>query len=171
MSTIRGIVIPACEELPVHVVEFDQGDIGAIQLHVGGNFQCIDIDDPSATIFCDEEGKLKGSEVNRRATMLWWVGYSPARGVDIINGDALVIGQPDDVGNSQGVPDELVDLLLNHELWRYEVKVVDDDSWNGNQRTYSNVWSAYNDALALAARWLAVTEVRVVPCVVEAPAA
>ncbi|MFI8696710.1 DUF3846 domain-containing protein [Dietzia maris] len=171
MSTIRGIVIPACEELPVHVVEFDQGDISAIQLHVGGMFQCIDINDPSATIFCDEEGKLKGSEVNRRATMLWWVHYPAARGMDVVNGDALVIGHPDEEGNSQGVPDELVDLLLNHEQWRYEVKVVGDDSWSGNQRTYSNVWGAYNDALALAQRWLAVERVRVIPCIVDAPAA
>lgn len=171
MGTIRGLVIPAVEVLPVKVVEFEQGDIRAIQQYVGGMFQCIDIANPFATIFCDDEAKLKGSELNRRATMLWWVHYPLSRNVDILNGDCLIIGQPDDEGDSQGVPDELVDLLLNHERWKYQVKTVGDDTWSGNQRTYSNVWGAYNDALALAERWLAVTEVRVVPCVMEAPAA
>ncbi|MBM4646548.1 DUF3846 domain-containing protein [Rhodococcus hoagii] len=163
MSTIRGIVIPANDELSVQVVEFEQGDINAYQRYVGGMFQCLDIDSPPASIFCNEEAKLIGLELNRRATMLWWTHYPPSRHADIINGDVVIVGQPDDEGETQGVPDELLSLLTQTTEWRYEVSVINESGWHRNGRTFNNVWAAYNDGLALLDRWVLAQQVRVVP--------
>ncbi len=162
MSVIKGIYLPCDADKPIERVEFESGNIKAIQHYVGGWFQVVDIERPGASIFCDEEGKMKGSPLNRRATMLWWTHWTPARNVDVLMGDCLIIGQPDDDGESQSVPDELVNLLFNTEAFAYEVKVHGESGWYGNQVVLDDVWDAYNDGLSLAERWSRVEEVRVV---------
>lgn len=163
MATIQGIRIPMDAEQPIELVEFDQGDYRAIQRHIGGNFQCLDMERPDSTLFCDEEGRINGSEMNRRATLILWVHDSRFRGADVIFGNAMILGRPDDDGNTASVPDSFQEILIKATEWRYLVQADDSGTWAGNERRYDNWVDAYNGALALADRWVLVREVAVVP--------
>ena len=123
----------------------------------------MDIDRPEATLILNEEGKLMGLPMNRRATLLLWVHLTRWRGHDALAGDVLIVGRPDDDGNMQDVPRELVDLLFKTKEYKYEVTTFDSlTTWSGNQRRYDDWVAAYNDGLALASRWFAVNDVRIV---------
>lgn len=163
MTIIKGVRVPADEDQPLEIVEFERNNITAIQHFVGGWFQVVDIERPDASIFCDEEAKLKQSPLNRRATLIWWTNWTAARQVDALMGDCLIVGLPDEEeGNTQSVPDELVDLLFHQGQFRYEVLVTGETSWHGNQVVLDDVFQAFNDGLALAERWHLVEHVRVV---------
>lgn len=163
MEKLQGIHIPQNEDDPCTIATLDHGDYRAIQHQVGGTFECLDLDRPECTMFLNEEGKINGSELNRRATLLLWVHDSRFRQVDAIYGDALILGRPDDEGATQTVPAELVDLLFNTSNYRYLVQTADGPSWNGNGLTFKDWVAAYNAALSLADRWALVREVSVVP--------
>lgn len=162
MSTIKGIVIPADEEQPIKLVEVEGGNYREFQKHVGGNFDAINIERPEASIFIHDEGKIIGLPLNRRASVVLWVHNKRFRHVDAIMGDALLIGAPDDVGDTQGIPEELINLFLETDEWKYEVQVYDEQGWHGNQITFNEVFDAYDDALVLADRWSKVEEIRIV---------
>ncbi len=159
---VKGIFIPTDDEQPLEIREFD--GLHDYQQAVGGLIEAMDIDRPSATLFINEEGKIHGLERNRRATLILWLHLTRWRGADVLAGDVVVIGQPDDEGETQDVPQELVDLLFNTENYKVEVNTLDDlTAWNGNQRRYSDWMQAYMAGLSLADRWYAVNHVRVVP--------
>ncbi|WOI90199.1 DUF3846 domain-containing protein [Rhodococcus qingshengii] len=162
---ISGIFIPHDEEEPLRTVEFEQGDYKAIQGFIGGTFGVINIERPAlSSIFVHDDGKIIGLPLNRRATMLLWASDSKWRHFDAIMGDALVLGIPDDEGETMGVPAELDELLLHTSEYKMEVQTVGDgDSWSGNGLRFSEPFEAYNYVLGLADRWGAVTEVRIVP--------
>ncbi|NKY18889.1 DUF3846 domain-containing protein [Tsukamurella spumae] len=146
------------------VLDIGAGDYQAWQKRVGGTFDVMNIYRPDAGLVIHDEGKIIGLPLNRRASLLLWVHNSPFRGVDTIMGECLIVGAPDDEGETQSCPAELLESLTRpHGEWRYEVKVHGEPGWHGNQIVHSNVWDAYNDGLALAERWLRVIDVRVVP--------
>ena len=63
-----------------------------LQEIVGGYIQIVTSKDGTADIIMDEEGKLKGKEINMDATELW-LGKERARNVlnfDVIVGDVAV---------------------------------------------------------------------------------
>lgn len=156
-----GIYIPADEAAPLEFRLF--GQVTEYQEAVGGWFECIDLPDPAATFFVNEEGKVINLPLNRRATLLWWANYQPARGVDAFMGDVVLLGQPDEDGDTQDVPAELVTLLMKSDLYRYEVETVDKEGkWYGNQSRFDNYFDAANAALGLLDRWMLATDIRVV---------
>lgn len=156
-----GIYIPADEAAPLEFRLF--GQISEYQEAVGGYFQCVDIDAPAATFFVNEDGKVISLPLNRRATLAWWMLYSPARDVDAFMGNVIILGQPDDEGDTQDVPAELVTLLMKTDLYKYEVRTVDrDDKWYGNMSTFDDYFEACNAALSLLGRWTLANDVRVV---------
>lgn len=158
----NGIVIPVDEEAPIFRKELN--DFTDYQAAIGGYFQVIDLSNPEASLYVDEEGKVKHLEMNRRATLLMWLHNPAFRGRDVVCGQALLIGPADDEGETQGVPQALDDLLFDTLSYRVEVQTVDSaDAWNGNQARYNNWVDAYNAGLRLADRWLAVENVRIVP--------
>ena len=110
-NIVKGIFISADMEQPIKVVEFDRSDYTNIQKFVGGLFQVLDI--PNASIWINEEGKLIGLPFNLRASNLLYLYRSEFIGNDALVGDALVLGQADNEGNTLSVPDKFVDLLLN----------------------------------------------------------
>ncbi|MCO4274304.1 DUF3846 domain-containing protein [Pseudarthrobacter sp. HLT3-5] len=159
---IHAILVPADEERPLYKVAIE--GLTGLQAAVGGLIEVMDIDRPDATLILNEEGKVMGLPMNRRATLLLWVHLTRWRGHDALAGDVLIVGRPDDEGNMQDVPRELVELLFKTKVYKYEVTTVSDlDVWNGNQRRYEDWVTAYNDGLALASRWFAVNDVRIVP--------
>lgn len=47
-----------------------------------------------------------------------WCHNDRYRGMDAIAGDVVLAGRPDDEGDSQGCPDELIDLLFNTSTYK-----------------------------------------------------
>ncbi|MCA1565855.1 MAG: DUF3846 domain-containing protein [Acidobacteria bacterium] len=160
---IRGILVPQDEEKPLSVVEFEQGDIRAMQGYVGGTFDVIDIDRPPASIWVNDEGKLiQGWTPNRRATILLWIHASDFRGKDVIAGDALITGRPNDDGDTLGVPHELGKLLFEASAYRIEVQTEEGGPWTGNKMVYPDWFITYVAAAHLIHHWHSVVHVRVV---------
>jgi hypothetical protein len=162
MTTIKCVLIPADEERDIELIEIEQGDYRAYQTHVGGPFDCINLDRPSATLFVHDESKILGLPLNRKATLILWTHNDRYRGMDFIAGDCVLAGQPDQEGETLGCPDELIDLLFNTTEYRYMVKTINEDGWHGNARRYDNWLQAYNDGVGLAERWALVESVKVV---------
>lgn len=60
---------------------------------------------PIAGFYVDDEGLLNGSPMNPRASILYWLaGGSMA---NLLAGNALVMGRPDEEGYDTDVPEEL----------------------------------------------------------------
>jgi len=156
-----GIFIPADESAPLEFRLF--GQITDYQEAVGGWFECIDIDAHKATFFLNEEGKVTNLPLNRRATLMWWATYPASRNVDAFMGNAILMGQPDEEGDTQDVPAELVTLLMKTDLYKYEVETFEKlGKWYGNQSTFDNYFEACNAALGLLERWTLANDIRVV---------
>lgn len=162
MTTIKGVLIPCDEEQPVTLIELERGDYTKWQKHVGGLFDCISVDRPPASLVINDEGKIHGLPLNRRATLFCWVGNHRFRGVDALVGDCLLVGPVDEEGETMTVPDELLELLFNTEEYKYMVQVTGEDGWHGNGMRYTDWVEAYEGGVALAERWLKVEQVKVV---------
>jgi hypothetical protein len=156
-----GILIPVDESEEITVIEVN--DFEDYRRVIGGYFQVIDLENPEASLYMDEEGKIKQQPVNRRATLLLWAHRSVFRSRDVVCGPSILIGAPDGFGETQDVPDQLLSLLTATSKFKYQVKTINDNEWAGNALTFSDWVEAYNAALGLADRWTLVTEVQVVP--------
>lgn len=163
MTVIKAVLVPADEDKDIELVEIEQGNLEPIKQYVGGWVQMVEGFRPDITFALNEEGKVYGLPLNRRATLMIWTHHSAFRNRDVLAGDVLILGPADErTGDPVGVPDELIDLLFNTERYRYLVKTYGENSWNGNGVTYTDWLSAYNGAQSLARRWTLVEEVRVV---------
>lgn len=156
-----GILIPANEEAPLEFRLF--GQLIDYQEAVGGWIEAIDIETPPATFYVNEEGKIRNLPQNRRATLMLWATHRATHGREVLVGNAVLIGLPDDIeGDTQDVPDELVTLLLKTEVYKYEVETAEEaGKWYGNQARFDNYFEACNAALGLYERWTLATSVRV----------
>ena len=158
---VTGVIIPADEALAISQCEFN--DLRDYQMAVGGLIEAIDLDDPSMTFFANEEGKLIGLPVNRRATMLWWLHNPATYGYDVLAGDAVLVGQPDQDGDTQSAPESIIGLLMDTPALKVEVQTEGPDSpWCGNARRFEDYFSAAAYAIDLSRRWTQVTRARVI---------
>lgn len=163
MTVIKGIYFPCDEDKPAELVTVDQSDYRNIQKYTSGPFGAFDAFRPSCSIFYSDEGKIYNLPLNRKASLFLWVHRTEFRNYDALLGDVLILGPADEeTGESQSVPDELVELIFNTTEYKYMVKVTGESGWHGNGRRYDNWIDAYNDALALATRWLKVEHCKVV---------
>lgn len=159
---VKGIFIPADESLNIEMRELRC--LADYQEAVGGFIEALDIDRPGATIFINEEGKIHGLPLNRRACLLLWIHNSRYRGMASIEGDVIIVGRPDDFGDTQSVPYELESLLFRTHVYQYQVTTINEPgAWYGNQRVFEDWVSAYNAALYKSQAWHLVDEVRVIP--------
>lgn len=159
---ITGIRIPVDLDEPLERREIEMGDIKEYQLIVGGMFDVIDFEHQPASVFFNDEGKIIGLPMNERATLLLWVHAPRFKGHDFVAGDALLLGVPDDEGDTQSVPESYLKLLLDTKLYRIEVQVGTSDEWCGNQMVFVDWPSAYGYAIDLSTRWTSVVRTRVV---------
>jgi Domain of unknown function (DUF3846) len=157
---VTGVIIPADETLAVSRHEFN--DLHDYQKAVGGLIEAIDLGSPAMTFFANDEAKLIGLPINRRATMLWWL-HSPATyGYDVLAGDAVLVGQPDQHGETQSAPAEFVSLLMDTSSFKVEVQTAGPGSpWYGNGRRFEDYFTAALYATDLSCRWSQVTRARV----------
>lgn len=159
---IQGVVIPADQTEPLRKVEFRQGDLSYMQSVVGGLVQALDIERPDATLWSNDEGKLIGLEMNRRATALWWVHDKRFRNYDVLVGNVLLTGTPDSEGNTASAPDELVTLLLSDPTI-FKVEFESRDGWVPVAQRFDNWYDAYASALRIAERHRIEGDVKISP--------
>lgn len=163
MTLVKGILIPVDEEKPIELVEFESGDLKAMQQYVGGYIERVDGFRPDCMFIFNEEGKVHNLPLNRRGTLALWCHHSEFMNRDVLVGDVLILGPADeDTGEMSGAPDELIELFFNTPVYRYMVKTINENGWHGNGVTFTDLWKAYNDGLALAGRWTLVERVKVV---------
>lgn len=116
----------------------------------------MDIYNPRATVWLNEEGKLQGLPVNQRATAMLWVHNSRFLAADVLCGDVFITGRPDERGNDTTVPVELVKLLLETRRWQVTFKLPNGISLARRDRppgTFDRWDYAYIYAADLAARF------------------
>ena len=158
---VTGVIIPADESVAVSQHEFN--DLRDYQQAVGGLIEAIDLDDPPMSFFANEEGKLIGLPINRRATALWWLHSPAACGYDVLAGDAVLIGRPDPHGETQSAPADFVSLLMDTPTLKVEVQTAGaNTAWYGNGRRFEDYFSAALYAIDFSRRWTQVTQARVV---------
>ncbi|WP_160665081.1 DUF3846 domain-containing protein [Pseudarthrobacter sp. ATCC 49987] len=159
---VHAIQIPHDEDRPLYKVEVN--DLSGMQAAVGGLIQAIDLGPLHSTFFVNEEGKLEKQSINRRATLMWWLLFPSARHMDVIVGEALMVGHPDEEGNSTDVPEAVTKLLFETKSYKAEFQTYDHPTkFNGNQRRFEDYFEAANYGLGKAESWTAVQRVRVVP--------
>lgn len=158
---VTGVIIPADETLALSQQEFN--DLHDYQQAVGGLIEAIDLDFPALTFFANDEAKLIGLPINRRATIFWWLHSPIVYGYDVLAGDAVLVGQPDQDGDTQSAPAEFIALLMNTQSFKVEVQTAGSDTqWCGNGRRFEDYFSAAIYATDLSHRWTQVTRARVV---------
>lgn len=156
-----GVIIPADIESAVRQQQFN--DLHDYQAAVGGLIEAIDLDHPPMSFFANEEAKLIGLPINQRATALWWLHVPAVYGIDFLAGDVVLIGRPDEEGDTQSAPDEFVRLLLEPTTYRVQVQTADSgNAWSGNGRRFDSYFAAATYAIDLNHRWTQVTAARVV---------
>lgn len=158
MAAIKALYIPSDLDADVELVEFESGDLSAMQGYVGGYIEPIDGDENNPlSIWVDEDGISKSRELNRRATLLLYAVNPATIERHMLLGDALVTGLPDDVeGDTQSAPQELLDLVLNTPEYKIEVQAPGPD-WDTNSKRYESYWEALHAAYSLSTRWRLVT--------------
>lgn len=73
-----------------------------LQTAVEGHVQVVSLTD-TMDMWCNEEGKMNGSEWNESATAIWHAMYGPT---DAIFGTVVFSGTPDSDGNTRGISNE-----------------------------------------------------------------
>ena len=67
---ITAIVIPVDPDQPIRQQQLTKSDLDAYRQIVGGDLELVTLGQPPAGLYLNEEGKLEGLPVNRRATAL-----------------------------------------------------------------------------------------------------
>jgi hypothetical protein len=160
---VNSIVIPADENSLLRRDRLLVTDIRDYQRVVGGSVQALNLEQPAAGLYCNEDGKLLNLPVNGRATLLWWMHSKRFRFHDAIVGDALLVGELDERGLDSDVPGELATLLLEATNMRVEIQIRGDEYWLKNQRRFHSWANAYAYALKQVYRSSSIADVRVVP--------
>ncbi|MDQ1206229.1 DUF3846 domain-containing protein [Microbacterium sp. SORGH_AS_0862] len=141
---VRGVLIPAADGRDL--TAYEAVELEDYQRAVGGWIEAVDLPAFGSTLFVNEEGLLRGSPFNRRATFLWWFHVPRARNQARLVGDALLVGLPDKAGEMTDLPDDALRSLLSDELWDLELRDGPTEVWSrdpSGEQSYIEavVWS------------------------------
>ena len=107
---MKVLVIPAqsCEPLRIQDIP-DTGNAQSDAIHdiLGGWLEVAPQPHPEVTIWCDEEGKLKGKSINARASELWEMIWGETLD-DVLVGDIILTGGTDSEGEILPVPESVI---------------------------------------------------------------
>lgn len=166
-----GVVIPADLQAPVYTAPFN--GLSDLQSVVDGFVEAIDLPGHLAgTIWCDEEGKLKGKNINWRATALvlmknreYLVADDLVR--EVIVGDCLVSGRSDDEGETTDVGALIQGLVqdLSHDL-SLQIK---GEQWVEVPISFPNCLTAIGQGVRARSKHKNITAVKVFPTGTEPP--
>jgi len=162
---VNSIVIPADEDGPLRQHQLAPSGLAERQALVGGDIEGLMIGEPSARLLMNEDGKLLQLPVNRRATLLLWMHNKRLRYRDVLVGDVVVLGYPDEEGVDTSVPDELISRLFSATQLRVETQGHGEAEWNTpSHAPFDNWLDAYDYALHTGFRHhQLIADVRVVP--------
>lgn len=107
---MRAAIIPADGSQPIRVEDIKPG-VRELQSLVGGYFEVVPLPALGASMYVDEEGKLKRDarlKLNHRATAL---ASDRIRAEDFIVGDVVLLGARDGLDNDTDLPESTVKLL------------------------------------------------------------
>ena len=136
---ITGILIPQNEALPLEARQLD--GLTDYQTAVGGWVEAIHIEKPSMTLFVNEEGKVRGLPRNSRATALWWLLSPSVRRMDMIVGEAVLIGSSRGRDTTSDLPSTFHSLLM--ETAKYQVEVTNERGrWQRDDREFDSYFEA-----------------------------
>lgn len=165
---INSIVIPADEEQALSQHQLLASGLADRQLLVGGYIEPINLTQPPARLYCNEEGKQRGLPINKRATLLFWMHNRAFRYGDIIAGDAFLVGPAGNDSHDTAVPEEYTRLLFAADSFHIEVQM------QGDEERRRQIWpfETWNEAYGFALGWAMgpddrqrsdVVDIRVVP--------
>jgi hypothetical protein len=157
----QGIVIPVDMDAPLQLREFTR--LEDYQAAVGGYIEPIDLAELNSTLYLNEEGKPRGLTFNPRATFFWWFWQPTARNTDMLYGDAVLIGIPDEDGETTAVPTALSQVLLHDGKFKVMVKTFGDPKWYTNQLEIDDYFEAAVWGMMLLERWANAEKVRISP--------
>nr|MDT0664176.1 DUF3846 domain-containing protein [Micromonospora sp. DSM 115978] len=160
LTMIKAIVLPADPDAPVRVVDLDEISLRAGQRLVGGPIEPVDLTNPDATLYLNENGKIHDLPRNFRATLVAWTHVPVLRGRDVILGDAYLTG-PLRRSLDTDAPTDLVTLLTGHAPTVVQT-CHQPDVWLTDPSAYDDPFDAYLAALA-ASYDRETLDVRVVP--------
>lgn len=158
---ITAIVIPADPEKPLRREEIGSTDLRAYRSLVGGNLQMVNLEEPPASLYCNEDGKGLGMPINPRATVLLWAHNDAFTGRDWIVGDTFLVGPVGPDGADLTVPELYLAMLLEATHFHIELQTAEDSEWHTLGGVFNSALVAYAAAIELA-RHPAVEEVRLV---------
>jgi hypothetical protein len=159
---ITGIVIPHDAASPITEEPFD--GLADYQKAVGGYVELVHISEPKLTIYANEEGKVYGLPINRRATCMWWLLAPESRGLDLLVGNVVVIGAQRGPNSSTEVSPDFRGLLLETTIYKVELRTVQSKTrWFSNEIHFNTYFEAAIYAIDLMERWSAVRDIRVIP--------
>jgi hypothetical protein len=147
---INSIVIPAYDEQPLRQTDLSFGGLADRQQIVGGFIQAVDLGEPSARLYFNEDGKQMELSPNKRATLLLWAHNPAFRYQDFIVGDAFLVG-PAKRSADTSVPDEYVQTLLGAERYRVEVRPRGEAEWHEHPERFDDWVTAYEHAVGWSA--------------------
>lgn len=104
---VKGIYVPVDESEPLELREF--ATLDDYQAAVDGWIEAVDVPSLGVTIYVNEEGLLRHLPFNPRASFLWWF-HVPGAHQAMLVGNAVIVGLPDENGDSTDMPREVVDL-------------------------------------------------------------
>lgn len=160
---IIGLAIPADLTEPAYTVILN--DLSDYQSVVGGLVEPIDLATSlPGTLWCHEEGKLLGMEVNWRASALAWLRSDGQLGSedpsDYIVGNCLITGVADEDGDSTDVSSKVLALTLDKE-YGIAIKLA-ADRWLTLPYAFPSCLTAIGHAFRMGTR-RPKTSIRIIP--------
>jgi hypothetical protein len=154
-----GIVIPADDNLDLTTRTFETPP--DYQAAVGGYVEYTALAEPTASLFVNEEGKIRHLPDNERATLIMRM-HNRIHDGDSVAGDAVLIGPENVRGESTDVPEKLCALLFEWSTFVIEIQLAPlPREWitvNGSARTWDE---AYRKSLDLMWAWGEILAARV----------
>lgn len=155
-----GIHFPLDERQPLALREYVS--LEDYQSAVGGDIEAIDAGVKDLSFFANDEAKLIGLAINRRATLFWWLHLPPARHHDFLSGDVVLVGPTDAHGATLGVPPSIQTLLFTPSTYQVEITATGMDEWHRIEPTFDDYFKAAALAVSLEQQWSHVSGIRIV---------
>lgn len=155
-----GIHFPLDERQPLALREYNA--LEDYQAAVGGYVESIGAGEGGMSFFANDEAKLIGLGINRRATIFWWLHLAASYQRDFIAGDVVLVGPTHPSGSTLSVPRSIQQLLFTPSTFAVEVRVMGSNKWHRNASGFEDYFEAGGWALDLSIRRREVEKVRVV---------
>lgn len=177
---VKGIYVPVDETESLEQREF--ATLDDYQVAVDGWIEAVDVPGLGITIYVNEEGLLRRLPFNSRASFLWWY-HVPGAHQAMLVGNAVIVGLPDENGDSTDVPQVVIDLLTGASEYAVAIQMggtsepggLDtklssvllplthgDPSWCISVTRHEDYFSAAAWAVVFRERWTDAVNVRVI---------